>query len=93
MFCQRLPPHVIHQHALVLGDSAAGTVNNLLSNSTAFGLSRHLATEIVEQIQDDVKHQWQETLYEAGLGVEEIRHLEPFFKEIPSRQIEHSRGR
>jgi len=83
-----LTPHAIHQHALVIGDTAAGTVGNLLSNATAFGLQRNQALEIVEDVQKLVKTHWQDTLYEAGLGDEELRRLEPFFQEIPARQIE-----
>lgn len=83
-----LNPHAIHQHALVLGDTAAGTVSNLVSNATAFGLQRSQALEIVADVQELVKTRWQETLYEAGLGDEEIRRLEPCFREIPAHQVE-----
>jgi serine/threonine-protein kinase HipA len=83
-----LTPHAIHQHALVIGDTAAGTVSNLLSNVSAFGLLRGQANEIVNEVQNLVKTHWQDTLYEAGLGDEEIRRLEPFFQEIPTGQID-----
>ncbi len=83
-----LTPHAIHQHALVIGDTAAGTVINLLSNASAFGLQRGQANEIVNEVQNLVKTHWQDTLYEAGLGDEKIRRLEPFFQEIPTGQID-----
>lgn len=83
-----LTPHAIHQHALVIGDTAAGTVSNLISNSTAFGLQRSQALEIVCDVQNLVKTYWLDNLYEAGLGDEEARRLEPFFQEIPAHQIE-----
>lgn len=83
-----LTPHTIHRHALLLGDTAAGTVSNLLSNANAFGLQRSQAQEIVGDVQNLVKTHWQDTMYEAGLGDEEIRRLESYFQEIPAHQIE-----
>ena len=83
-----LTPHSIHQHALVIGETAAGTVSNLVSSAAAFGLQRSQALEIVADVQKLVKTYWQETFYEAGLGDEEIRRLEPCFWEIPAHQVE-----
>ena len=83
-----LTPHVIHQLAMVFGDTAAGTVSNLLSNATAFGLQLSQAQEIIGDVQKMVQTHWQDSLYEAGLGDEEIWRLEPFFQEIPAHQIE-----
>lgn len=83
-----LAPHSIHQHALVIGETAAGTVSNLVSSATAFGLQRSQALEIVVDVQKLVQAHWLETLYEAGLGDEEIRRLEPCFREIPAHQVE-----
>ena len=39
-------------------------------------------------MQEAVNTHWRDTLYEAGLGDEEMRRLEVFFKEIPTHQIE-----
>ena len=83
-----LSSNTIHQHALVIGDTAAGTVSNLLSSIAAFGLTHSQGQDIIVDVQEKVKSLWQETLYEAGFGDEEMRRLEPYFKEIPERQIE-----
>ena len=78
-----LSRHGIHRHALLLGDSAAGTVENLVSNVVAFGLRREEGLAIIEEVQAKVKAQWQDIAYAAGLGDEALRLLEPFFQQLP----------
>jgi serine/threonine-protein kinase HipA len=78
-----LTPHRVHRHALLIGDSAAGTVNNLLSNATAFGLSVDEAKGVIADLQAMIQDKWQDTLYAAGFGDDEIRRLEPYFAPIP----------
>ena len=73
----------IHYHALLIGDSAAGTVANLVSNAQAFGISRDVALAIVEFIQQKVRAEWQDVFYEAGFGDEDLRQMEHVFKTLP----------
>lgn len=83
-----LATHPIHHHALLLGESAAGTVANLLSNTAAFGLGREEGLAIVDEIQEKIQRQWQDIAYAAGFGDEEFRRLEPYFRPIPLHEPE-----
>lgn len=78
-----LAAHQIHHHALLVGDSAAGTVANLVSNTAAFGLGREEGLAIIEEIQGKIQSRWQDIAYAAGFGDEEFRRLEPYFRPIP----------
>lgn len=78
-----LASHRIHHHALLIGDSAAGTVENLVSNSAAFGLTRDEALAVVYEVQARVRQQWRDVCYTAGFGDEALRRLEAVFQPIP----------
>ena len=78
-----LTPHQVHHHALLIGDSSAGTVENLLSSIEAFGLNRNEALGIIADIQSKIKDCWQEVFYEAGFGDNELRVIEDIFRSIP----------
>lgn len=80
-----LQPRLVNYHALLIGDSAAGTVENLLSVAKDFGLSRDQAHEIFQAIEAQVLAQWQEVFYEAGFGDEDIRKIAPVLRPIPQR--------
>lgn len=77
-----LTPHKIHRHALLIGDNAAGTLENLLANTAAFGLTKNDAREIIQEIQTTIQNHWQEVLYEAGLGDDTIRKIECVFRKL-----------
>jgi serine/threonine-protein kinase HipA len=74
--------HEVHRHALLIGESGAGTVENLLSVSDAFGLSRDDARRIVTEIETTVLDRWQESFYEAGFGDEDLHKLADVFRRI-----------
>jgi serine/threonine-protein kinase HipA len=74
--------HEVHRHALLIGESGAGTVENLLSVSDAFGLSRDEARRIVTEIETTVLDRWQESFYEAGFGDEDLHKLADVFRRI-----------
>jgi len=78
--------HRIHQHALLIGDSAAGTIDNLLFAHQSFGLSKEEAAAIINAVSTSVRAKWQEIFYECGFGDEEIHRLEHCFRPIPSSQ-------
>lgn len=78
----------IRQHALLLGDSAAGTMANLVGCADSFALTRDDALEMVRTIERDVLESWQEVFYEAGFGDEDIRKLEAVFRPIPEHGLE-----
>lgn len=78
-----LIPHEIHRHALLIGNSASGTVENLASNANAFGINRDEALAIITDIQTTIAGHWRETFYEAGFGEEELRRIEHVFRPIP----------
>jgi serine/threonine-protein kinase HipA len=80
-----LQPHRVHRHALLIGDSANGTVENLVSNAAAFGLSHTDALEVCHEIQRAVQAHWHEVFYEAGFDDAALRRLEPYFQPIPER--------
>ena len=78
-----LTPHEIHRHALLIGDSASGTITNLVSNANAFGINRDEALAIITDIQAAIAERWRETFYEAGFDEEELRRIEHVFRPIP----------
>lgn len=73
----------IHHHALLIGETAAGTVPNLIDNADSFALTRDEALATVREIELLVKENWQDVFYEAGFGDEELRKIEPVFRPIP----------
>jgi len=78
-----LDRHKIHRHALLIGDSAAGTVANLISNAQAFGIEREEALEMIGDIQSKIADHWREVFYEAGFGEEDLRRIEHVFQPVP----------
>lgn len=78
-----LHSYEIHRHALVIGNGAAGTIENLLSNVLAFGIDRVEAVSIIDDIQSKIKDNFVEAFYEAGFGDDEIRRVEQCFTPIP----------
>lgn len=78
-----LQPRAINHHALLIGDSGAGTLTNLLAVTEDFGLTKETAQAIIYDIESQVLQTWQDVFYEAGFGDEDIRKLEPIFKPIP----------
>lgn len=81
-----LTPHQVHHHALLIGDSSAGTVENLLSGIDAFGLNRGDALGIIADIESRIKSCWQEVFYEAGFDDNELRLVEKIFQPIPLQE-------
>lgn len=78
-----LTAHKIHRHALLIGDSASGTIANLVSNANAFGINRDEALALIANIQAAIAEHWRETFYEAGFGDEDLRRIEHVFRPIP----------
>lgn len=70
-------------HALIIGDTAWGTIENLLGNTEAFGLDQGAARTIVEEVIATVNATWQDIFYDCGFGDEELRKLEPCFARPP----------
>lgn len=80
----KLDRHRVHRHALLIGDSAAGTVANLLSNSEAFGLDRQQAKVVVDTVQRQIQDNWRRVFgEEAGLDKAEIDYIAPWLAPIP----------
>lgn len=79
-----LPVAKINHHALLIGDDASDTVENLLSNSEAFGLKKGGALAIVEDVERTVLSQWEEIFYECGFGDWERNKLAPCFRPLPT---------
>ena len=75
----------IGRHALLIGDSGAGTIENIVSNAQAFRLTREEAIAITFQMQDDVLAKWQDACYGAGFGDDCIRRIEHVFRPLPER--------
>lgn len=75
--------HHVYQHALLIGESAAGTISNLLSNAEAFGHSRTQAMRVIDDVQSLIANNWLDTFYTAGFGDESIRNIERCFLPIP----------
>ena len=72
----------VHHHALLIGDSAAGTIENLLGNAAAFGMKHDEAKAVVSDVQQAIREHWQAIFYEAGLGDLEINRLARYFGPI-----------
>jgi len=81
--------HGVHHHALLIGNNAEGTVENLLSNATAFGLNRDQAYGIITEIESTIRNNAQEVFYEAGFDDNEIRRVERYFEPIPIESVSH----
>ena len=75
----------VHHHALLIGDSAAGTIENLLGNAAAFGMKHDEAKAVVSDVQQAIREHWQAIFYEAGLGDLEINRLARYFGPITQR--------
>lgn len=80
-----LRPDKVCRHALLIGDSAAGSIENLISNAAAFRLSRGEALEIVHSLQRDVLAKWRDAFYTAGFGDEIDWLAGGLFKPLPER--------
>jgi len=79
----QIQPNKVCQHALLIGDSAAGTIENLLSAHISFGLDKEGAAEIIQMVTATVRDHWQEVFYECGFGDEEMRRVAPCFRSLP----------
>lgn len=78
----------IHHHALLIGDSAAGTIENLLGNVAAFGMNQDEARTVIGEVQREIRDQWRDIFYEAGFGDGEIHRLARYFDPIaPSASL------
>lgn len=75
--------NLLHYHALQIGDSAAGTVENLISGSASFGIKQDQAYEIIAEIRNTISANWQDVFYSSGFGDEDIRRVEQYFRNIP----------
>ncbi|MDO9050391.1 MAG: type II toxin-antitoxin system HipA family toxin [Methylotenera sp.] len=75
--------HHVYQHAILIGDSAAGTISNLLSNAEAFELSQAQAKSVINDVQSLITDNWIDTFYSSGFGDESIRNIERCFSPIP----------
>ncbi len=78
-----LKPRRVQRHALLIGDSAAGTVANVVSNAQAFGLDREEALATVADMQTRFLDQWPAVLRAAGFGEAQLRRLEAIFQPLP----------
>lgn len=75
-----------NRHALLIGDNADATVENLLSNVEAFGLTRQEGHDIIQEVSNTIQSQWRDFMYESGFGDWEINRLEHCFAPIPIRR-------
>ena len=73
----------VNRHALQIGESADGTVANLIGNAEAFGVARDEALSIIAQIETKVIDRWRDVFYAAGFDDEGLRKLERIFTAIP----------
>ena len=74
----------IHHHALLIGKSAAGTIENLLACVQAFDLSVEEARSIISEVENFIQNNWLDVFYQAGFSDEELRKLETCFAKIPA---------
>ena len=81
-----LHSHRISQHALLMGDNADGTLENLVSACAAFGLTRDEALKIIWEIAQIVQAQWDSVLYACGFGDDAISRLRHCFAPLPLRR-------
>lgn len=75
--------HRVHHHALLIGETAAGTIENLVGNAEAFNVSREEAAAIIKDIESKARENWQDVFYEAGFGDEDLRKIEHVFRRLP----------
>jgi len=78
-----LKRHAVYHHAMLVGDSGAGTIANLVSVAEAFTLDRDEALAVIHEIQRTTLKCWRDVFYEAGFGDEELRAVEPVFQALP----------
>lgn len=78
-----LQRHAVHRHALLIGETGAGTLSNLISNAEAFAMNRDEALACVLAMQRTVLETWQETFYAAGFDDQGLRAVEHVFKPLP----------
>ena len=78
--------HRISQHALLIGNNADGTIENIVSSCAAFGLKQDEALRIVGDISNTVQAQWDSVLNETGLGDEAISRLRHCFAPLPQHR-------
>lgn len=83
---------LIPRHALLIGDSGAGTKENLLGIAKNFNLTLDEATSIIEKIEATIKSNFHDVFYAAGFGDEDIRLIEAFFSEIPLNSEKNGDG-
>lgn len=79
-----LLPRPVNYHALLIGDSGAGTQRNLIEVAESFALSKNDALEIVKSVESQVLNTWQDIFYEAGFGDEDLRKIEAIFRPLPA---------
>ncbi len=77
-------PTPVHTHSMLIGETADGTVSNLLSNASAFGLDAEEARALIEDIQAKIAHHLHEVFYESGFGDEDMARVEKYFRKIPA---------
>jgi len=78
-----LKRHAIHYHAMLVGESGAGTIANLVSVAEAFTFNRDEALTVIHQIQQAVKEGWRDVFYAAGFGDDDLRVMEHVFQTLP----------
>lgn len=78
-----LKRHAVHHHAMLVGDSGAGTIAKLVSVAEAFTLNRDEALAIIHEIQRTALEHWQDVFYEAGFGEEDLRAVAHVFQALP----------
>jgi len=81
----QLKPHRIYYHALIIGENAEGTIENLLASCASFGLGADEALSLIQEITQKIQEFWQEVFYTCGFGDEELRQIEQFFRPLPAR--------
>lgn len=78
-----LRPQAVSRHALLIGDSGAGTIENIVSNAAAFRLSRDEALAMTLDLQSAVLAKWESAFYEAGFGDEALWLGRRIFRPLP----------
>lgn len=78
-----LAPHRRHRHALLIGDSADGTVTNLISGASAFGIGHDEALTLIADIERHIQQDWRDVFYEAGFDDAELARVAHCFAHIP----------
>lgn len=75
----RVPTTVKRVQAMVVGEDASPTRDNILSHCDAFGLVRADAQGIYEQIAGVVRARWRDSLQGSGISAKAIERLAPCF--------------